>query len=371
MQLGDAVVVAVEEREEVLGEVALVLRAQRADDAEVDGGVFRVLRVVDQHEDIARVHVGMEEVVAKHLREKNLHAVFRELLDVGPGGAQRLHVADRRAEDALLHQHLGPAVVPVDLGHVQHVRVFEVALELRRVCGLAHQVELVDDRVLVFVDDLERPQALAVFPVAVGEPGERAQHVEVALDLVLHARAQHLDDDLGAVHQLRRVHLRDRGGGERRYVEALEHIADRLVVGRLDDLDRLLGRERRHGVLQFRQLVGDVGRQQVAARRDRLAELDEDRAEFLERQADALADRRRAVAAARRQVEQETQRPQQVRLLDDVVEAVLDQHALDRDQAKQCAAARHQSCSRRRMRAASRSTSSRSASTSAVKRSTS
>ncbi len=66
---------------------------------------------------------------------------------------------------------------------------------------------------LVFVDDLERTQPLAVLPVAVGETGDHAQHGEVFFDLFLNAGPQQLDDHLGAVLQLCRVHLRNRGGG--------------------------------------------------------------------------------------------------------------------------------------------------------------
>ena len=54
---------------------------------------------------------------------------------------------------------------------------------------------------------------------------------------------------------------------------------------------RLLARERRHAVLQLGQLVGHVGRQQVAPGRQHLAELDEDRAQTLERLAQARATR--------------------------------------------------------------------------------
>src|SRR6266496_2965985 len=48
---------------------------------------------------------------------------------------------------------------------------------------------------------------------------------------------------------------------------------------------RELARKRRHPVLELRQLVGQVGGQEVAARREHLAELDEDGAECLQRQA--------------------------------------------------------------------------------------
>src|SRR5579863_3441679 len=71
VQLGHAAVVAVEDREEVLRQVVLVARIERADDAEVDGRVARVLRILRQHEDVPRVHVGVEEIVAEHLGEED------------------------------------------------------------------------------------------------------------------------------------------------------------------------------------------------------------------------------------------------------------------------------------------------------------
>ncbi len=68
----------------------------------------------------------------------------------------------------------------------------------------------------------------------------------------------------------------------------------------------------------------------------RLPELHPDRAEFLERQADAFA-ARPALAPLeprrRRQVERETQRTKQVRRENDLVEPVADEHALDLEQA--------------------------------------
>jgi hypothetical protein len=50
---GDATVVAAEEREEVLREVALVLVGQRAHDAEVERDVLPEVRRVDRDEDVA------------------------------------------------------------------------------------------------------------------------------------------------------------------------------------------------------------------------------------------------------------------------------------------------------------------------------
>ena len=121
VQHGDAPVIAIEHREEILGEVVLVARIERADDAEVDRRIARIGRIVDEHEDVAGVHVGVEEVVAEHLREEDLHAVLGELADVRAGRAQPRHVADGHAVDALHHHHVHAAVVPVHLGDVEQV----------------------------------------------------------------------------------------------------------------------------------------------------------------------------------------------------------------------------------------------------------
>ncbi len=94
----------------------------------------------------------------------------------------------------------------------------------------------------------------------------------------------------------REMDLRDRRARHRRQVERPEHVGERPAEHADDRRFDLLRRERRHAILQQRELVGDVGRQQVAPRRQHLAELDEDRAEVLERTAQAHAARRRQVA---------------------------------------------------------------------------
>ena len=143
------------------------------------------------------------------------------------------------------------------------------------------------------------------------------------------------------------MHLRNRCRCEGLLIESLENGFDGLFVGAFDDGLGLFRRKRRHGVLQFGEFVGNVGRQEVTPRRDRLPELDEDRSEFLESKPDSFPQRRGPVAPSRRQVEQEPQRPQQVRFLDDVVEPVLHEHALNRDQAKYGTATGHVSLCRR------------------------
>ncbi len=180
------------------------------------------------------------------------------------------------------------------------------------------------------------PQPVAFLRIVARELREDVHHLEVALDLRADAGTHDLDDDFFAGTQSCGVHLRDRGGGERRLVELGEHFAHRFAVSALDDGFGFQPRERRHAVLQFLELVGDVDRQQVASRGQRLAELHPDRPQLLECEPDALT-AWTALAAleprGRREVEREPQRTEQVRRENDLVEPVTDEHALDLEQA--------------------------------------
>ncbi len=96
------------------------------------------------------------------------------------------------------------------------------------------------------------------------------------------------------VLQCRHVHLSDRRRRQGNRFETAEDVRDRPSKGPLDGGDGGFTAERRHAILQLRQFIGDVGGQQVAPRRQHLAELDEDRTQFLQRQTQPL----RAGAAA-------------------------------------------------------------------------
>ncbi len=373
MQFGDAMVVAVEERKKIGREILLIFGAECADDAEVHSRVLGPFGIGDDDKDIAGMHVGVEEIVAEDLGKKNLDPVFGEPLDICSGFAQGIHVADRDAVDTLLDHDFGTAVVPVDLGHVKHVGTREVALQLRCIGRFTHQVEFVNDRLLVLGHNLERLETFAMFPVPAGQPGQHAQNVEVPLYLFLNAGPQQLDDHFLVVGQLRRMHLGDRCGREWLTVETLEDLVDRLAVGGVENCDGLVRRERWYLVLQLGELVGDVRRQQVAAGRYRLSELDEYRAQLLESQANAFAERCGRVAPPREYIEEKPQRPKQVGLLDEFVETVFDEYPLDAEYSTDRLAPAHDQAPPASwlMRASILATSSRSASTCRAKRSTS
>ncbi len=187
-----------------------------------------------------------------------------------------------------LHDHdARRAVVPVHLGHREQRRALEVAPEQRRVGRLAHEVELVLQVARELRHHLARLEAPRLGP-ELEQPRRGLEQPHVLGDLPLDPGAQHLDRDLGAVLELGQVDLRDRGAGDRVAPEIREDSVHAGAEASLDLRHGKIGGERRHLVLQLGQLVGDVERQQVAARREHLPELDEDGAERLERPAQPL-----------------------------------------------------------------------------------
>ena len=112
---------------------------------------------------------------------------------------------------------------------------------------------------------------------ALDQAGGEVVAVEVAAELLLDAGAQDLDGDLApapvGVDDGGLVHLRDRGRGDGG-PELGEMIFELAAERFLDGAARLGHGERRQVVLQQRQLAGELGTDDVGARRQELAELD-------------------------------------------------------------------------------------------------
>src|SRR6185295_16237838 len=103
-------VVAVEEREEILREVALVDLGEGAHDPEIERYVAPLQRsfgsvgsVPDVDQDVSRVHVRMKEPVAKHLGEEYLDTGTRERGNIDAPRAQLVDLGDRRSMHPLHH----------------------------------------------------------------------------------------------------------------------------------------------------------------------------------------------------------------------------------------------------------------------------
>ena len=158
----------------------------------------------------------------------------------------------------------------------------ETVVEGLRVAGLEAVVELLADRArelvdeLARVDELERPDPLP------DQAGRLVEQRKVALDLLRRVRPLHLDGHAAAVRKRGAVDLADRRRGYRGRVEVGEELLDAQLELLADDtLDVVVG-DRTDVVLELLQLEHDVGRDDVGAGREQLAELDEGRAELVE-----------------------------------------------------------------------------------------
>ena len=254
--------------------------------------------------DVAGVRVGVEEVVAEHLRVEQAHAFLGERLAVDAGRIERGEVVDRDAVHALQRQHALVGVRP-DAPRARRDRrePSEIAPQQRwrwrlRAAGRARSSASFS----IFGDDVARADLVGVRMGALDRRGERAQQRDVARRSALAdvRAAAPSPRPRGRPCRRRRVHLRDRSRRQRRVVEA--RVAARRSARRARvsiDRARLAVRERRDAILQQRQLVGDVGRHQVAARRQDLPELDEDRPELGQRQSRSRAPRGSAAMSPR------------------------------------------------------------------------
>ena len=166
--------------------------------------------------------------------------------------AQFFDLADDDPADALHHHDVLAAIVPVDLRHVQKRRAGKIALQLRRIAGLAHQVQFIGHGLAILAHHLDRPDGARLDPILIRELRECVQYFKIKIDDLAHARTQYLDHDFIAVLQGGRMHLRNGCRGEGGGLEAAEYFLERLAESPLDHRHGNLAGKRRHAVLQFR-----------------------------------------------------------------------------------------------------------------------
>ena len=162
MQFRNLTVVAIKEGNKVFRQIAFIFFVQRADDTAVYTNILRVFRVVTTDENVARMHVGMEEAVAENLSKEDLHAALSQQLHVGPLRFQRGDVGNRDPVNPLHHHHAFTAVVRVNFRDIKHRAIFKVAPQLNSVSRFTQQVELIQQRFFVFTHHFLRAQATTV-----------------------------------------------------------------------------------------------------------------------------------------------------------------------------------------------------------------
>ena len=142
-------IIPAEDTEKVAGQIVLVRVAKAADNGAVHRDVGGVGWVCSIDKNIARMHVRVKEAVAKHLGEENLYTAFTQYFEVGTFGSQCLHVRNWNPADALHGEYIAAGVVPIHLGYIDQITVFEIAPQLAGVGGLSAQVQFIEDNELV------------------------------------------------------------------------------------------------------------------------------------------------------------------------------------------------------------------------------
>ena len=248
-----AVVVAAEEREEVLREIALVALRQRAHDAEVERDVLAVVGAVGRDEDVARVHVGVEEAVAEHLREEDLDAGARQPLQVD-ARARRARSTWPIGMPAIrsITMHFAAAPVPVHRGHQQQRRMPEIAAQLRAVGRLARQVELVA-RASSRIRRRPRAAAGACRRTTASRPASRRSCISAmsfSITCAMFGRSTLTATGVPSGSSAKCTCATD-ALATGVAIERLEHLVDRLAVDAGQRRDHLVRRKRRHAILQL------------------------------------------------------------------------------------------------------------------------
>ena len=110
MHLRHAPIVPRDEAVQDLGEEAPLLQAEPPHDAEIDGDDAAL--IID--EQIAGMHVGMEEAVAHGVAQEDLQQPRAERLHIMAFRAQRLAVRNRHAVDPFEREHAPRAAAPID-----------------------------------------------------------------------------------------------------------------------------------------------------------------------------------------------------------------------------------------------------------------
>ena len=240
LHLGDRAIVAPQEGDQQLGEIAARVGIDPAHDAEID----RHDAALAVDEGVAAMHVGMEEAVAEHLVEEGLGGLAHDDVGIVAGGDDGVAVADRDAVDPLLGHHPLRGAVPVDRRRAIVGIVAEVLAQLLRGGGFHAQVHLDPHHVGEGLDRFDRPQPAEARLGALDQLGHPVEEVEIAREGRLDAGPQDLDRDGAAVGRGGEVDLRDRGGGDRRVVEARVQRLDRLAELELDGAPRQLAGKR-------------------------------------------------------------------------------------------------------------------------------
>ena len=240
--------------------------------------------IAGQAQQVAGMGVAVETPVHHHHVEDHVCPQFGDRGGLDTGCAQIVGASRRDARNIIHHEHRARGPLPVHLGHHNARVTSEIGAQAIGVSAFLGEVEFLQHSGSKLPQHRRRGEA----PCLRARRLDHGRHLRDQPQVGLHARpdagALHLQHDIAPIVQSGAVNLRDRGGGKRRLVQPRERGFRRLAK-------RLLQRGAYHRELQRRRLAVQLlkfgyprRRQQIAARRQNLAELDEGRPEFLQRE---------------------------------------------------------------------------------------
>ena len=190
MQFGHPFVVTPEKSREILRQIFFVEFCEGAHDAKVKGDVAPKCVGFQAHLNVARMHIGMEKTVTKHLREEQGHTIPGQLRNVDARIAQAFYLADRYTDHTLHDDDFGVAKIPNHFGNQYQIQTVHIAAQLCRVGRLAHQVKLIVQVLVKFRHHLFGFESLAIRTQTFDPTGHHAHERNVFFDHGQHLRAQ-------------------------------------------------------------------------------------------------------------------------------------------------------------------------------------
>mmetsp|Transcript_39773 Transcript_39773/g.118392 ORF Transcript_39773/g.118392 Transcript_39773/m.118392 type:complete len:391 (+) Transcript_39773:2504-3676(+) len=218
----------------------------------------------------------MEEAVTQDLLQVGLNGLLCKLLSVQAQLVQRLAIVDLGPGHVLKHQHFSRGVIPHHLWHAHPAHALKVLAEEVGVAALHRVVNLLvqNAAALIINGDPVARRAVSLGVQLLQPHRQRAYVLEVNVKQVLEPRTLDLHHHLLAVNS-RQVDLAKRRRRNGLWIEALKHLVDLLAQVGAQDLHSCLRVERWHVVLQHLQLLDELGREHVDARRELLPDFDE------------------------------------------------------------------------------------------------
>ena len=279
MDLGDTLIVAGDEPVEDLREPDARAAVDPAHDAEVDRGD----PVAGQCEQVALVHVGVEEPIGDRLAQERADERVGKAGKVVAGRDERRAVGQLDAVDPLNRHDLVGRARPVDRGDDEIGLCGHAFREFGGRGCFAAEVEFAQRPALERLDREAGAQAHRLGAERLELRRGPAVRVDRAGEIVLDAGAEDLDRDVATIGGDGSVDLRDRRCADRNRFDAREQRLERLAEARQHRrLDRLVG-DGGELVLEPQQIVRSVFTDEIGASGERLAELDRRWSDRLER----------------------------------------------------------------------------------------